>query len=641
MTKGGLALLLAAICALGLAGCRDTDFFSEVVISPFATDVDTGNQEKTIVNSPDATQESDQLSSLDWDSKAKKSDEVENLVTYSKKPNSTLNTHRSNYSINPRFKGIESSDPVQLEFGLDTDLKKKKSAARSAASTESSSKQSSKAGSKQTGKNSKSGASDAGKGKSNNGKGDTKGKKKKSGGLSGKVTVFDPNNALADPPKKDHVAAIGQAAVLVQAIGGQGALCAMDEQAYSGKHSSGAASFATVFASSLKKGFAKSSLLWKDDGTQPSDLQSVSKLVKACGKGGVVIYDQDAVNPNGSWFSKSQRQALQKAKITFVPVSFSSIAGMRDAATLVGKVLSKSAAAKSYCAAIDEVMSTAKAAQTSTANSVYTAVATDFVQGLSYSGNLLKTEGGLLFTRIDSEKLLSTWSSNVGVKLKGADEADAKTGTYDALWGIKYGANYKKSFFPKNAYTSSCNSSIQIASGNTTSSTSGNWPGKGLGSSEFPYLVVSASGKLSAENVRSAVVDEVCSYADGKTVTPYSALEGNKAGRDPNEVVSTIGSNGINDDNLLYGKRARARSCVRANPSGLLGSWTQGSVESVLETVWLGRIYSETPEGSGYEPVCKLSASDLKASVLKFYKDAYGYDASSVYSKLVTDEGGA
>ncbi|MGI6032648.1 MAG: hypothetical protein ACOX69_04455 [Coriobacteriales bacterium] len=637
----GVLCALLCICALlMLCSCRTTDFFTEVVISPFAQTVDTNNSDQTVVNSQDATKTSDDLSSLSWNKKAKKSKQTENLVTYSKKPTTTLNAHHSVYDTDPRFSGIKASDPVQLQFGSNSSLKKKKGTTTSSSNSEQQTKSKGTKAKNASKNTNASGASDSGENKSkSNAKGSGSGSSgKKGGGYKGKVTVYDPNNALADPPKADKVAAIGQAAVLVQAIGGRGSLCAMDRKTYSGTLSKGAVSFAKVFSDELSSDFSSKALIWKKDGTTPSTLSSAQALVKACGKGGVVIYDEDVVDPNGSWFTKAQRKVFEAAKLTFVPVSFKTVRSMKDAAIAVGKVLSETSTANNYCDALDEVMSTAKAAQKGSSGNVYTAIATDFVTGLHYRGRMLTTEDGLLFTQIDDEKLLSTMCSNVGVTLKTEGESSSSTSTYDVLWGMRYGASYKASLFSKNTYTSSCKEDIQL--NDPTSTTSGStWPGRGLGSKGFPYLVVSASGSLTSAQVKSRVVSEINSYEDSGTITPYSALPSNVVGSEPNRAVSTIGSSGDDDDNLFYEHSGVAAKSVRANPAGLLGSWNEGSVESVLETLWLARIYSAAPNDAGYEPVCNLSKSDFESAVLKFYKTVYRYDASSVLGKVVTDEG--
>lgn len=643
--RTALILVMACIAVACLCSCRPTDFFVEVVISPFADTVDENNEDQTIVNSPDATDTSDDLASLAWNSKSKKSDQVENLVTYSKTPTSTLNTHHSNYDPNPRFKGIKSSDPVYLDFGKSSKLQKKKGTTSN--SPEDSTEQTENKGTQSdtTGNNTKNngagGDNDTKKNNDTDGDGDDTSKKEDKG-YGDKVTVYDPDNALADPPKADHVAAIGQAAVLVQSIGGKGALTAMDKQTYSTKQSKGAASFSEVFSDELASGFSSKCLLWSGDGTSSDSLSSVSALVEACGKGGVIIYDQNQVNPNGNWFSKKQREALVEAKITFVPVSFTSVRGMKDAAIVVGKVLSKSSAASAYNKAIDEVMNAASAAVADSSGKVSCAIATDFVTGLTYTGGVLKTSSGLLFTRIDDEELLSTWTSNAGIDLRGSGTTGSVDNDYDALWGMVHDAPYNKKYFSKSAYSDA--KELQLRSEYATSSSIA-WTGYGLGSSRFPYLIVSASGNLTAAQVKDRMVSSIESYATNGSITAYSALPGNAADVGSAGIRTTIGSDGLRSGVNLFVDDAgnatgAAERSVRANPSGLLGSWTEGSVESVLETAWIARIFSgDVDNGGGYEPVCSLSTADFKQAVLDFYQTAYRYDASGVYSKVVIDEG--
>ena len=122
MAKRTAALGCAVLLACALGGCRPTDFFTEVVISPFAEEVDWDNSDKTVVNSPDAQEESADLSALDWDDESNRSEEVQNLVVYSSNPTTTLTAHHSIYDERPLFSGIEASDGVRLEFAAEAAL---------------------------------------------------------------------------------------------------------------------------------------------------------------------------------------------------------------------------------------------------------------------------------------------------------------------------------------------------------------------------------------------------------------------------------------------------------------------------------------------------------------------------------------
>lgn len=636
------ALLIASLVLLALAclcSCRPTDLFTEVVITPFAENVDENNENKTVVNSPDASEESSDLAALDWSSSAKQSKNVQNLVTYSKKPTTTLSTHHSVFDLDPRFPGVKSSDKVQLDFSTKSKLKKKKSSdpEQSDNSAQDTALKGSQ-GTEESSTSANSGASDKGKNSTDNPKAsgeDAGTSKEENGGYGGEVQIFDPNNALEDPPKADHVAAIGQAAVLVQGIGGAGALCAMDASTYGTSRSDGLPSFKTVFSGKL----SGTKRLWSGTGTTPASLSDVDALVKACGTGGVVIYDQTQVNPNKGWFSKKQRAALNKADITFVPISLDSLESIRDAATAVGKVLSRTDEASAYYDAVKQVYDTARAAYENGGSKVFTCIATEYEE-LSWTGSRLSKSFGVLFTRADDSTPLADWA-DAALGSNALRTVDSSSdGTYAALWGIRYGAPYKKSNFSgsNSLVKASTSEAIQLIAGSSTGSGTVNtsFPSVGLGSSQFPYLVVSDSDSTSAE-VKRKVVAEIESYPD--KITPYTAMPGNGTEKD---FKTCIGSDGQTSENLFADKGEDAADYVLANPSGLLGSWTGSSVESVLESVWLSRVYSST-HGLYAEAACDLSADDFEQAVKDFYQAAYdGYEISdAALAKLVPDEGGA
>lgn len=633
-----LCLAVAVLALVCLCSCRPTDLFTEVVITPFAENVDENNENKTVVNSPDASKDSNDLAALDWKSNAKQSKNVQNLVTYSKKPTTTLSTHHSVFDLDPRFPGVKSSDKVRLDFATNSKIRKKKSSEpqESDNSAENTQLKGSE-GTSESASSKNSGASSNGKEKKDSSKAAGKGEgtsEKKDGGYGGKVQVYDPNNALEDPPKADHVAAIGQAAVLVQGIGGAGKLCAMDAQTYGTRRASGLPTFKSVFSGKL----SKTKVLWSGAGTTPASLSDVDELVSACGKDGVIVYDQQQVNPNKGWFDSKQRAALNKAGITFVPVSLGSLEDLRDASTAVGKVLSRTEQARAYYDAVKSVSDAARDAQVGGSSKVWTCIATEY-ETLSWSGPRLSKRFGVLFTRVDGGTPLSEWASAAlgSNSLRTVDSSsDAE---YAALWGIRYGAPYKKSSFSGSSglVRSSTDEAIQLIAGTSANSsvTNTTFPSIGLGSAQFPYLIVSDSD-TSSKAVKSQVVSEIESYPG--RVTPYTAFPGNGPNRN---FLSCVGSDGETSENVFADRGENASDYVYANPSGLLGSWTGSSVESVLESVWLSNVYSTT-RGLYTDAVCDLSRSELEKQVKSFYKAAYdGYEISdATLARLLGDGGG-
>ncbi|MBQ3300880.1 MAG: hypothetical protein IJH04_01785 [Eggerthellaceae bacterium] len=704
---------LFAMALVGLPGCKPTDFFTEVVISPVADKVDWNNPVWTIVNSPDAEEESNDLAALDWSDDAAQVAEIQKLVTWSDEPNSMLTTHRSHFDLNPRFPGARSSEPVQLFFAEHSTIEQE-SVPEAAPPEEPTPEVAQSQGEEQAGvqepapqaqasergDTAQDGASagqaadssqtdepepeqpaaertDTDQGAAN----------RQGGGYDGTVDIYDPNNAFSEPQHANHVAACGQAAVMVQALGGKGALVAMDQDTYLGTGATTVSNFATVFADELPSNFAQTAILWSGDGGKSSDLRDADALVKACGQGGVILFDQAEGNAEGR-FDLETRKKLQAAGIQLIPLDFSTVQGMLDAAQVIGDVLSGStecaldasrmaadyqadvsslvkAAAQSHGGTLgvrDESAGGSRVLTTYNANPVtalsaehlYVAIGTDYVQGVSYGNNgsyLLDTTGGLLFERLGQETPLSFWAQVVGAWDRAADVAVDEHDVYAMLWAVEGGAHYDRAFFSGGSGAvalSRCVTALVLASGDTVSnSTRESYLGNGLGSSEFPYLIVCASGKLSASQVKASLLKQMNSTSP---ITAYSILPFN--GQSPalkdangNWIYSAIGSTAeLSAGNVFIEGKVSAAETVRENPAGLLGSWTGCSMESVLEAVWLARIYSAAPANNPYDASSHaFTKEQLRDAVTGFYAKYYyhgrSFDESSTYQAVVTDEG--
>ena len=171
------------------------------------------------------------------------------------------------------------------------------------------------------------------------------------------VPQYNPGDAFSKVNRVDHLAVIGQsAAVMAQAIGGPGALSATTEGAYNGTddpYGRCRASLGYIFGNEL----SSCQLLWSGNGSTPGTLSDVDALVEACGKNGVILYDQNLGN-QGSFFSLDQRKRLQAANIQMAPVDFSSVEGIKDCARALGQAFAndreRSQRAQDYLDVIDD-----------------------------------------------------------------------------------------------------------------------------------------------------------------------------------------------------------------------------------------------------------------------------------------------
>lgn len=709
-----MVLSFSMIC--GLTACKPTDFFTEVVISPFAQTVDYDNPEKLMVNSPDAEEESGSLAALQWTEQSPRSEEVQNLVVYGSEPNSSLTTHHSIFDLQPLFPGIEASDSVRLLFDANADLDHEtdptdvsesvrdavsRSAGVTASQQSDQATSSADAAAGTTGGATETGGNPNGDATDPNNAGGGEGPQSDNGssedpyaGYDGAVTVYDPNNAFAQVNRVDHLAVLGQdVAVLAQSIGGAGAISAMSEYAYGSVDSSTGTTrtlrrFADIFGGEMPAGFQTNGLLWSRDGSSPSDVRNIDALVAACGQNGVIVYDQ-TMGDQTTLFSLDQRQRLQAAEIQLVPVDLSTVQGMLDAARVVGDALSQS----TECAQDSSAMATS---YIQTVNDIVKSVAA------THGNSLAGTAGGGLRTRynecpvgsyrdnkvygyiaIDSETGLSYVDPSVdasGIMLFGSNASmlssplpfwEQVAGIQERTFGVS-GSSGLQVFWPLTSDPIKPTTLGGGRSGGALSRWLGSQPsvdgqfmmgegltftemkgrGYGLGSREVPYLIVGASDGKSAGQVKGAVVQSMASYDRGGVLTPYSVLPyaGDLSPKTAEgDHMSTVGSTqGMAAESPFY-TGLKLDDVVRENPTGLLGSWTEGTMESVLEAIWMADVYSASPEGCAYEPVTDMggfsvdvggtTCTSTRDAVLAFYQKFYRCDASGAYDAIVTDPG--
>lgn len=714
MRRGRVRTLLAAAaaCAMALvlafcaAGCKTTDFFTEILISPDAAEVDEHNPDKITVNSPDAPQESGDLAALKWSEESSTSEDVQNLVVWSMEPNTALFTHHSFYAPQPRFPGIQASDGVRLVFnsnaeldhavenatGQSNDAMSSVSAGTSGQTVQVASPQAGQSSEQQApggaaavgvaagglgsalqagaGQQPQEAGEDAGEdnaGGDDAGEGEGEGEStdpsedegdttSKYAGYGGSLTVYDPHNVKQEIPRADSIAVIGKrAAVMVQAIGGKGAICAMSEDAYSERSSSAAMSFKEVFGSECPA----SVVAWEHDDSSIKDV-APAKLVEGLEGSTLILYDQSlcggSADPNEYFFTDDQLKELYAAGVVgFAPVSMSTEYGIVDAAYFVGEALAGSSHLKgswssremaaAYIDAVDSIVkgviacnpkgswvygneASAKkstevkgpaAKGTGASTYIHTIIATDAQRALSYTGDKQQVDASeiVLFAGYGQNKYspLGFWMQAAGVadtlinqnSASGAADAASSPNFLTLLWGTDSSVTKKNLKGAGGAYANwhGVVSNMAISGVGTGADSLGKTFGGGLGSQNMPYLIVSGSkdGKLSGTQVKKAVV---ASIESSSHYTPYTAYE--YAGEvaealapyDSN-VVSHIGDTNFRKEENPFKTGLSAADAVRVNPCGLLESWTEGSFESVLECAWLASIYASSPEGCDYE----------------------------------------
>ena len=772
--KGAVALAAALACLLlgaCLAGCKPTDFFTEVIITPYAETVDEDNPDSTKVNSPDAEQESSELSALDWTVESPRAREAQNLVVYSSEPNTALATHHSIFDLAAHFGGIEQSDGVRIVYDADSELDAEANAAASDEEPEESEETAtggeedepdaeseaapdasggriadeaatltsdgwaavgsgavssgaaaaadgagaagaggdkaseSAPGAGAAGGDAGEGGGDAGgdaPGPSA-GEGETEDDQRgegesddKYGGFDGMVPEYNPADQFSEPQHANTLAVLGSdAAVLAQALGGAGAVCATSAWAWEGRDLNGNAlsyaSFGDVFASELD-GVQR---LWDGDGSRPEDLGSVDDLVAACGQDGVIVYDQRLGNQN-QFFDEDQRRELYAANIQLVPVEMSTVQGMKDAAAAIGDVLSESpceqdapAMAEQYCQFIDDMVRAVAATHGgsvawywegapmttlynscpvgTTSTKLCSIVAVESESGLRLEGGSygvpVDASGIVLFQR-NSDYLRSPlmfWQQVSGAAPLNVTDTSGEAQGLQALWPIEGEIGPARLVGSGNGGAWSRWAASRPRSDSHTMLGiygSGQRSENGLGSAEMPYLIVCGNASASSQEVKRAVVASMNEYQESGRVraTPYSIFG------DPDyefgvpyvpgtAEISSIGLTNEGENPFLRNAAPLdSDDVVRENPRGLAGEWTEGSMESPLEALWLAELYSKSPAGCNYDAsyvnmgsfsvsVGGAQCHDLRSTAVAFYRHFYRYDAEGVYEYIVPDQG--
>lgn len=522
------------------------------------------------------------------------------------------------------------------------------------------------------------------------------------GGYGGTVPWYGEDGVYSIPPSSDRVAVLGtDALVLARAIGGPGSVCATSRDAWLGLDLEGNRRAYSYYGQVYSAESSDAAICWDGAGTQPAEC-NIDALIEACGQNGVIVYDQRLGNQQ-TFFTDDQRRELYAAGITLVPVELSSVQGIIDAANLLGVILEHSAVCEStghdarkyaddYMAFIDDVVRACAATRTEGGSwlatdaywaslgstvywgcpvtllrgaSAYALISDDSESGMAYYGDI-DVSDIVLFRTGGSDAPLIFWQQVAGVwdgAYKSRDKYGASVlfwpalegmaafylNSYDDLSGSSGGA-YSR--FLGSQYGQSLSSMVYIPRGSIDGVV-----GPGLGSGQVPYLIVSAPRDSSggAGDVKNAVIASMMSADASEGMSLYSVLPRDDSGPHygDSDIYSTIGFTGIQGDDSPFLKTSGASvaldSTVRENPTGLLGDWTGGSMESVLEAVWLTDLYSHAPAGSSYEPVNDMSkfsisvggrtCTNTRDTVLAFYDYFYDVDASAYYGQIVTDQG--
>lgn len=437
-----------------------------------------------------------------------------------------------------------------------------------------------------------------------------------------------------------HVTAVGQAAVIVSMLGGTSKktpLVGADEELLENKGAQ------KVLAN---KGIASVKKVWKDDGTSEGDLDDVDDIVKLDPELCFVTEGEKTLT------DKQEKALLKKNIIVYVLPNMKSASKISYAVELVGKILKAGGndgageLASDYVKWHDDLVDKLKDKNKGLtggfnfdkgkkASSDATPLSTLYVSDWDYDAvyddpnDYLESSQGVGIADLGYEEAPVTYYMSVGGVLN-----NAAAGTFRDLSG--YAAPVWQ--FSLTKAPSAWGNWKSIDRGKASYALKGNgfdnallWSNSesaGLGTRAFPGVVV-ANQKMARAMERDAGDDHGLYY-------PYPTAKSTHGGvittstvgfyTGSNLVDACIGTSGGHTRSVLNDGSDVEAYDIHVNPSGPFSSWTEGSVESVLEASWVQKTFRD-------------SSYDLNADIEGFYSKFYDYSlASSEVDEILAGE---
>lgn len=668
VAQGMACAILAVACALSLGGCKDTDALREIIYDQTASIIDYDSPTKFYINDETAEETSDAVSSSETSEDAEPTDAVQNLVVYSSEPNSEGFTAKKSAFGDPAdFSGIEASETVCFVVSDDpgafdheatvadeaTQVPNEEQTPQLADTNgdsdpdgDSRDGEASDDATKSKAEKTDKGASAGGdnkvaadekdeKGNDPAAEGDSLGPDRKKDPTR---VLYDPSDPNQEPPQVASIAAFGEYAVIVQMIGGAGALAATDADTLKSE-------FKNVFdTSGIKKG-------WSDEGTAKG--MNVDAIVKS---GAEVILVTDSAYLEE--LSDKDFEKLRKAGIRTVPVfDMSCSQNIKANVATVGALLqgSEKAAygseaenrAADYADFHDRVVRASAAAVGGMAvdsgetiyqsseksdkdvekgDERYTLLVDEYEKSAKYVGDGVadgwKPANGVAFCSAGySTTPVSYYIQTGGLINNAAAQTTMGSAGKVPVWQFRW------NIFPF-ASGEWTNIDVRLMKGmnferplldsglNIDEATK---LGEGWGTDSFPILIATST------KIKEALVDN--SKKERGLYRPYNWVEFESdtvenavspETSDGTPLYSCIGSASEDSPTNSMSEGSAFADAIAVTPSGLFCDWTEGTVESFLEAAWVS---DEVRGGSGI---------DWEQEAEDFYRTFYDYsiDAS-------------
>ncbi len=673
LAQVGLFVVLSCTLAV-IAGCRDSDALKEIIHDQNASIIDYDDPSKFWINDSTAEEESNQVSSLEVSEEDPDSEQIQNLVVYSSDPNTEgFTAKQSIFSPYPDFTGLEASETVFFYYSDSVDALEREvtSIEEEEEQEEDPEDEPEEEEDEQTPQQTATTTTDGtgGAGTTDTG-GTVPGEALPSddGGTSGDegpenpnddspttgptnftdgvgdwkspTVAFDVSNPDADIPSFESVAAYGQLAVIVQMIGGDGALAATDAETL--------ASFSTY-------GVACSAVeAWTlSDGDISANPQNIDvEAIVASGADAIIVTDSQSYT---YYLSDEQLQYLEDNGVQWVNVRVMNTSSyIKSNVTTVGEMLQgsskaaygseASSRAAEYVSRHDAMVTAANGglAQVVGAYNISSGIAyqaSGDADGLGWSDN--DATYTVLIDYWDASATYSSLSLASGLAFATVGYSATPVSYYIQAGGS---INNAAAFFPSSAQGVApvhqfggewSASNIQGLSLDVSITTSGElWAlldsrlnfsentgiGWGLGSSAMPKIIVTSSSIKEAILANSALDSSAYhaySFTGGDLITNAIGLTYAGYAGGLTTAWACIGNNGTSgvagDPNPVYPSGVIDADDILVNPSGLFCDWTEGTVESFLESGWVAAYINGT-----------YSASTWASEVQSFYSWAYG-----------------
>ena len=622
MCRTLLVVACALLVALALSSCRVSDALTEVIYDQTADIIDYENPTKIFINDSTAEVESDEFAAKEVrDDTDVVSSTVQNLVVYSSKPNTEgFTAKKSVFSATPDFRGIEASeevcfvksdDPEAFDHPLtieepedepEQEDEPEKDPIIIAATTPQETTETSPSNTPSTATPTTSGTNEStddfedidssGDGFSDIQEGDSQGDASTDdqqnptseetddggGNDNGDVEVaYDASDPTAEPRKVTTMAAFGQAAVIVQMIGGTGALAATDTETLSGD-------FARIFDTSNIYN------AWSDDGTDASTM-NIDAIIES-GADTVLVYSGDYFTQS---LSKADIKRLNKEGITQTVIyPMTNSGNIKRDVNVVAEMLAESPdiqyagqtanRAASYTAFHDRVVQSAANANnglagttvfetgkdssapslTSNLSFTYTLLADEYEEA-AYTGptaNGWKPEGGLLFASAGYNTTPVSYYIQAGGLVNNAADKTSKSATGKIVAWQFHTNNFP---FRKSEWSGTTVKQAKTPDGysllTTTNNLHGIYPfGESFGSASFPKIIVTSP------DIKSQLISN--SQNPSGTYHPYDFSSNgiiSMMGPDP-ALPACIGFNGA--DSSQARQLPSARCCATEKRAG-------------------------------------------------------------------------